>query len=486
MAKILIIGGGVAGLSAGIYARMAGHEATIVEKHVIPGGNLTGWSREGYHIDNCIHWLTGTNPASELHKIWLQLGALGNGVGVLQGESLFTCERDGVRVSLPPSVEGLRQQMLAASEGDEAEIRRFIRAIELIGAFDHVAGKDKNRGVTPTRLIRGIGPLLKYYTLTTGQLAKRFNSPALNCFITGFWGDDFSAFALIYVFATYCHGNGALPEGGSLKMAMRIADRFKSLGGRLILGREVTEISIDNGRASSVILSDGSREEADYVILTTEPASAFGSMVELSMPEGLKKQYDDPKLRRFSAFQCAFACDSEELPFRGDLIFDVPSEYVECLGTKQLIIREFSHEQGFAPKGKNIIQTLTFCFDGAAEYFVKLKDSGEEIYRKKKEELSALVKRLIEQHCPTLCGKLHLVDVWTPASYKRYVGSEIGSFMSFAIPEKHLPIPLSPVVPGCDNLILATQWLQSPGGLPIAAKSGIEAIKRIVKMEKKK
>jgi glycine/D-amino acid oxidase-like deaminating enzyme len=43
MSKILIIGGGVSGLSAGIYARLCGDEAIICEKHMIAGGNLTGW-----------------------------------------------------------------------------------------------------------------------------------------------------------------------------------------------------------------------------------------------------------------------------------------------------------------------------------------------------------------------------------------------------------------------------------------------------------
>ena len=78
LAKIIIIGAGVSGLSAGIYAQMHGHNATIYERHFKAGGNLTGWDRCGYHIDNCIHWLTGTNPVTKLYKTWESLGALGD------------------------------------------------------------------------------------------------------------------------------------------------------------------------------------------------------------------------------------------------------------------------------------------------------------------------------------------------------------------------------------------------------------------------
>ena len=53
--KIIIIGAGLSGLTAGIYAQMAGFDAEIYEKHTIVGGECTGWDRKGYHIDNCIH-----------------------------------------------------------------------------------------------------------------------------------------------------------------------------------------------------------------------------------------------------------------------------------------------------------------------------------------------------------------------------------------------------------------------------------------------
>ena len=42
--KVVIIGGGIAGLAAGIYALNAGFEAEIYEKNAIPGGECMGWN----------------------------------------------------------------------------------------------------------------------------------------------------------------------------------------------------------------------------------------------------------------------------------------------------------------------------------------------------------------------------------------------------------------------------------------------------------
>jgi len=48
MKEIVIIGGGIAGLSAGCYAKMNGYDAHIFEMHNLPGGLCTSWKRKGY------------------------------------------------------------------------------------------------------------------------------------------------------------------------------------------------------------------------------------------------------------------------------------------------------------------------------------------------------------------------------------------------------------------------------------------------------
>lgn len=485
MAKILVIGGGVSGLSAGIYARLKGHDAIICERHTVAGGNLTGWKRGGYHIDNCIHWLTGTNPATETYKMWEDLGALGN-VEVFQGETLFTCEYGGEILSLSRDLHKFEADMLKLSSEDETEIRSLIRAVEIFQGICSIAGEEHNESSTVLQKVRGIPAIMKYYGITTGELSDRFKHPLLRFFFSAFWGEEFGAFSLIFVFAHFCGENGGIPKGSSCAMAKRMVERFESLGGRLLLGKEVKKINRCGNRATSVTLADGSTIDADYVVITGDPASAFGKYVDAPMPRQLEKKYKDSRLQRFSSYHCAFACDRDKLPFRGDFIFEVPKEYRSVLQTKQLILREFSHEEEFAPKGKNLIQTLTYTYEDLAKRFIELRRQDREAYKRKKQELSETIRRLIEEHFPQMAGKLNCIDVWTPATYRRYTDTEIGSWMSFVLPSKMLPLRVGNAVGGMSNVILATQWQQSPGGLPIAAEGGKLAIETIIKKERKK
>lgn len=48
MKKVVIIGGGIAGMTAGILLQKVGFKTEIYEKNVLPGGQCTRWKREGY------------------------------------------------------------------------------------------------------------------------------------------------------------------------------------------------------------------------------------------------------------------------------------------------------------------------------------------------------------------------------------------------------------------------------------------------------
>ena len=387
MAKILIIGGGVAGLSAGIYAQKLGHHAVICEKHFIAGGNLCGWDRGEYHIDNCIHWLTGTNPVTKTYKMWEELGALG-GIEIFQGDSLFTCECDGKRISLWKDIEKMENEMLGISPEDEKEIRSFIRAIQTVQGLCGIAGRDHNEKISPFRAILGIPALIKYYHLTTGELSERFSHPALQFFFKAFWGKEFSSLALVLVCAHFCGENGGIPEGSSCAMADRMSERFQSLGGELLLKKEAVKIHHENGKATAVSFSDGTSLQADYVILSADPASVFGKILDLPMPKQLVGFYKNPKFKRFSSYQCAFSCSLSELPFSGDIIFEIPKEYREILCTEQLIVREFSHEKTFSPEAKNILQTMTFVLKRMPRnLFSFVKQTENPICRRKKKSV---------------------------------------------------------------------------------------------------
>ena len=485
MAKIIIIGGGVSGLSAGIHARMNGHEAIICERHSLPGGNLTGWKRGEYEIDNCIHWLTGTNPATPTYQNWVELGALGDGIKVFQGDTLYTCRGDGEEISLYSDIERLQERMDSISPEDKKETLDLINAVKLMQRICGIGGEKHNEGLDGFRGLLKFPTLRKYYSMSAKELSQRFKHPLLREFISSFWGDGFGALALVFVFAHFCGENGGIPQYGSRGMANRMAERFISLGGELILGCEVARINHKNGKASSVTLADGRELLGDYFILTSDPAVAFKHILRMPMPSQLKKMYSDSRFQRFSGVHCAFACKKEDLDFCGDLVLRVPDNYLSKIGADHLILREFSHEESYAPVGETVLQVMTFCDEDTCTKYIRSREINRLAYNQKKKDFAFAAEKIIEEAIPTLKGEIKLLDVWTPATYRRFTDSEIGSYMSFIMPKKTIPLRKKNKVDRISNVILATQWQQCPGGLPIAAGCGKYAISTIDALERK-
>ena len=485
MAKIIIIGGGVAGLSAGIYAQMKGHNAIICERHNLPGGNLTGWQRGEYEIDNCIHWLTGTNPNTSTYRMWEELGALGKGVEIFQGDTLYTCRKNGEELSLYKDIDVLKQKMDKISPEDQKETASLINTVKLTQKLCGIGGYEHNERLDGIKNLYRFPALAKYYLLTAKELSWRFKHPLLRDFIGTFWGDGFGALALIFVFAHFCGENGGIPQYGSRGMANRMADRFTSLGGDLILGNEVVRVNHLCGRAASVTLSDGSELSADYFILTTDPAVAFKHLLRLPLPPQLNKMYNDHRFKRFSSIQCAFAAKINCIDFRGDLVIGVPDKHLKEIGAKTIVIREFSHEKSYAPEGETVLQVMSFCDENDCLDAIRQRELNRSAYTKRKKDFADAAAKIIEKAVPALKNELALLDVWTPATYRRYVDSEIGSYMSFIMPSKMIPTRKSNEIKGLSNVFLATQWQQCPGGLPIAAACGKEAAETVDAIEKR-
>ena len=486
MANVMIIGAGVAGLSAGICAQLEGHQAIICERHFRAGGNLTGWDRKGYHIDNCIHWLTGTNPVTDFYRMWEKLGALGQGIAVHQPENLYTYEQNGRVLSLNKDLAQLHRDMLSASPKDKKAIRGLVKAIRSIQRLNGIGGKACERASNAWEKLISAPDLIKYYKYSVNDLAARFKDAFLGDFLKSFMPGHFSALALIMVFATFTGKNGGIPHGASCGMADRMAERFVSLGGKLCLGKGVGKINVQDGAAQSVILDDGTVIDTDHVIITADPAVAFGTLLDRAyMPKKLAEQYADENMIRFSSTHCAFSFDGEQPPFTGDVVFDIPAEYREVLCGEYLMLREFSHEPSFAPAGKSILQTMIYCMEDDAKMLVALR-ADKEAYAQRKQAMVQAVEHIICDRVPALQGKITCIDSWTPATYHRFVGSEVGSFMSFIMPAGAAPTQMSGKIDGLSNVYLATQWQMAPGGLPIAATAGIDAVKLIGQSEKKR
>ena len=480
--KAVIIGGGVSGLAAGIYAQMCGIESEIHEKHFILGGQCTGWKRKGYTLDNCVHWLTGTNPDTEVYKVWEDVGVLGDGVKIIQPESFMQVELDGQSINLWQDTDRLKKDMLAISPEDAEAIEEFIGTVCIFKEFAMPGLKPFEMMTIIDKLkflmkMKNAGkPYGKYSKMSIEDYASKFRHPLLRKLITTYLPYTYNAASMFYTFGTFCSGNGALPEGGSLGMVARMEQKYRNLGGKVFTSHEAVGIDKEDDRISAVRFKDGSTATGDYIILACDTNETFRHLIGEEMMDGyFRKRYKNEaeKYRIYCSINCYLSLDGkagDTLP--GAIVVDAQTPF---------LAKHFDYEPSFAPDGKSVIQTISLQYEDDYDRWKVLYDSDREAYRQRKAEFGEMAKKALEQRFPEFEGKLEVLDVATPVTHERYCNAYKGAYMSFILTPFIKKESHAGRLPGLKNLILAGQWLQSPGGLPNAVVTGRFAIQRLCK-----
>ena len=491
--KIVIVGGGISGLTAGIYGLIAGFEVEIYEKHTIVGGECTGWDRKGYHIDNCIHWLMGTTEGTGLNKIWKDIGALGEGIEIIPSDKMYTSELGDRRITLWKDIGRTEQELLALSPEDEHQIKKLIGYIKMAEGVEIPAEKPTEM-MTVIDLIK-IGSSMKkalrlfreFKGIDTSDLMNCFQHPLIKCVISDFCTKESMGYSFPMAYGNFTGGDGGIPRGGSRAMSLRIQKRFEQLGGKVYTDANVEKIELTGERATGIALAGGRKVEADYIICACDPDYTFHHLLDPSyMDPVFKEVYANRKAYPvYGMFQAAFAVHHALDVIGGDIMLDCRDIKVADWMADRMTVKSYSYEPGFAPKGKQVVQALIGLREEAYDYWAGLyKDRGA--YQREKEEIAKKVLKKMEDRFPEYQGKMEILDTWTPVTYRRYCNAYKGYNQAFTITKNSMKNPYpSAYIKGIDNVILAGQWLSPPGGLPGAAIQGKYSIQRVLRKEKR-
>lgn len=485
MSKIVIIGGGIAGLTAGIFAQRYGYESEIFESHTTAGGECTGWDRKGFHIDNCIHWLTGTDKNTSLYQLWEDIGALGEGVELIKFDKFYTSRIDGKILSLFRDKELTRKQLIKISPKDSKNINEFIDAVKASESVNMPV--EMPADMMPKMQLMKIGMSMigvikymkKYGKMTVGEFADSFKSPILRTFFSDYMGRDYSAFSLIVSYASFTSGNADVPKGGSVEMVKRIVEKYKLLGGVIHTNSPVEKINIENRLATGVTLKSGEVISADYVIPACDTDITFGKLLDRKyMPKQLAENYE--KLKVQSAFQVAFGVDDRCGFIENTEIFDCRELTIANSSSKRMSVKNYAYEPSFAPLGKAVLQVHFAQSQEDYEYWENLYKTDKKQYEEKKQEFAEEISLRLSENYQQINGAIQVLDIVTPYTYHRILGAYKGAYMNFVYsPQAMKQQAMTGLTDGLDNVVLATQWQQMPGGLPVAAASGKFAVQRI-------
>lgn len=479
--KVIIIGAGLSGLTAGIYCLDNGFDVEIYEKHFIPGGECTGWNRKGNYIEGCAHWIVGTNPKSDLFPLWKHIGAFDESTLLHHSDCLSLIELpNGEITGFYSDLDKTEKDWLAHFPEDKKQIKRFIKGVK---AYSHVR-VPVSKPIDCFNIIEymqfGLQMLpmlfayLRYKKTSIEDFASKCKNKEFGDLFRKVMRPYYNMHSLLYTMQALYLNDADMIEGGSLKMIRRIADLYKEKGGVLHLSSPVSKVEIEGKKATGIILENGEKAIADYVIISTDAHHAFTKLLDGQKMDGYyAKRFANPKdFPANSGYLLSFAVSKDVSNFPKQIEYDCDFDFMGR-HFDSLPLRNFSFDQTLpSAKGKTVLEVL---FPASDEDYLSLKKLNEAKYLEAKEELALICKSIIMNKMGLKESEIEILDVATPLTYERYCNAYHGSYMSFVDTAASKGLMRNGKVKGINNLFLSGQWLMPPGGLPIALFTGKNA-----------
>jgi len=484
--EIIIIGAGIAGLSAGCYAQMNGYRSKIFELHDLPGGLCTSWERNGYLFDGCIHYLFGSGEGQSFNKMWQELDAVQGREMVDHNE--YQRVSDGQHTLIAyTDPDQLEAHMLDISPIDERLIRALADGVRKFTNFDLSAMYEKPRSLMGIRdwlkLIQKMLPyttsLAKWALLSCGDFGAKFKDPFLRRAVPQMFSWDEAPVMMGMMLLAYMHtGNAGFPIGGSLEFARAREKRYYELGGQIYYKGQVEKILVESGNATGVRLYNDEIYHADYIISAADGRSTIFDMLD--------GQFANRKIRRMYAGHLpTHQMVQISLGVNRDLSQE-PHWVTYLLNNPLLIAGEERYEIGvkhycfdpsLAPQGKSVIELII-----RTQYHYWQRIYGRRLYDQEQSQVSDIVIEQLEKWYPGISADIETVDEATPLSYERYTGNWMGATSGFLLSRETMPMMLLGVrktLSGLGNFYMAGQWVEPGGTVTLSAASGRSAIQLI-------
>lgn len=279
--EVVIIGGGLGGLAAGIRLAAKGCKVTICEQGESFGGKMNSWESKGFRFDTGPSLITMPWVFAEVFEAagckledYLEL--------IPMNPLSYYSFDDGTRLTytadLPEWLETVRQI-------DPHDVNGFLKLLKLGGKIYELSQNTFLRRIPFTRPRFKDLPVLRHFPLVNAWgnygkvVASHLRSPQLrqlfNRYPTYVGSSPYSSPAtlLIIPYIEYAF-NGWYAKGGLYQIVQSFIALAKQQHITLITNAKVEKIEHFNNQVKALILTDGTRLSADVLIANCEVEDA--------------------------------------------------------------------------------------------------------------------------------------------------------------------------------------------------------------------
>jgi phytoene desaturase len=283
--KAIVIGSGFGGLAAAVRLSCKGYHVEVFEKLDAPGGRAYVWRQEGFTFDA---GPTIVTAPFMLEELWALCGRrMADDVELRPLDPFYRIRfDDGSWFDYSGDADRMRAEVARFAPADVAGYERFL----LEAATCYKLGFEE----LGPQSFDGIGSLLKavpslmrmrgwrsIYRMVAGHLKNPKLRVVMSFHPLLIGGNPFSVTCVYSLINTLERRFGVhWAMGGTGSLVRGLVNLLAERGVAVRCNAEVKRITVDNGKATGIVLADGSHRRADIVVSNGDTAWTYRHLVE--------------------------------------------------------------------------------------------------------------------------------------------------------------------------------------------------------------
>lgn len=456
--KIVIIGSGVGGLSAGIILSLLNFRITIVEKNPLPGGLMRSYRRSGMDCPIGVHYVGALGEKEPLGKMFHVLGIPVDELFTPMGQEGIIDRYifDDLIFDLPTSIDAFEKNLQSTFPENTAALNIIMKNLREISRHMMEPSFLFNQGDPFQNMdyYQSMGELLDKLQVSAGFRAVL----SVPCQLIGVPLSDCPVIFHHMVLASYLFSAWRLKESGS-RMTEVFVSRLRESGGSLILNNGVKKISISDGKVTGVTLESGTDLQADAVVAAIHPKILVDLLGENDLRESFR--------RRILGLQ-----ETE-----GVIAIQISVDAVKHPEIKHNIYRLHRDEKGFIEDGvfyqlrdgnshgANLLSMITkSLYSDWSQWENTVSGQRGHAYEEKKRSIAENLLKKAQDIFGDL-SDARIIDVYTPLTIRDYVNCPEGACYGIMRSSRQLLKTISLNNIPIAGLCLAGQNALAPGVL---------------------
>lgn len=490
---VIVIGGGLGGISAAISLAQKGYTVSLYEKNTHLGGKLNRLEQEGFGFDLGPSILTMPHVFEKLFK---DSGKrMKDYVSIIrldhQWRSFFP---DGNKIDLHEDLEVMFEENDSLTKRDMKDYKKLLKYSKTLyditeqGYFTN--GLDNTKEVMKQHgMFRSVKGFDLFSTMHEG-IDKRIRNKQfrdmLSYFIKYVGSSPYDAPAVLNMMIYMQHAQGVwYVPGGMQRLADALVTLAEEIGVKFYTGQKVARLEQSKDQITGALLEDGTKLTADYYVSNMEVIPAYETLLEekkqftnklkrkfepassgLVMHLGVKNSY--PQLGHHNFFFSENMKEQMNAIFQEHRLPDDPVIY---------LVNVNKTDPTQAPEGYENIKVLPHI------PYIQDKPISQEEYEAFGERV---LEKLERMGLTDLRKNIVTKDIWTPEDIKRVYGSDRGAiYGTVSNRKKNKGFKHPKQSERYNNLYFVGGTVNPGGGMPMVTLSGQQVSDMIVERDGK-